>query len=288
MKSLPNGSLPNLIAKGKKIEENDTKTRFLQLVSSFYYLHNEKHIVHGDLKGQNILFDKYYDIQVIDFGLSTTFQSNNSMLYTICRSFVSIPPEMISGQSYNVKSDILSVAILLYHLVCGKLPFRRKSQKVIFDQIQNHKSNESEISSDLTNLIHQLLKKNPDERVFLHIIQKHPCFLLIYYNQLLNSSLEQAMKLYHENLIGNSIKNMSLSQNLLIENHILIKEKITVHLRCLNQIEFQVKRCRSSMRKHQFLSRIKSRQNIIFRMFSELSALLVQEKKLLWAVRHSS
>jgi hypothetical protein len=56
------------------------------------------------------------------------------------------------------------------------------------------------------------------------------------------------MKLYHENLIGNSIKNMSLRQNLLIENHILIKEKMTVHLRYLNQTEFQVERCQSSMR----------------------------------------
>jgi serine/threonine protein kinase len=76
MEYLPNGNLHDFIRKNNKLEENYAKRLFLQLISVLDYLHNQKYIVHRDLKSENIMLDKYYNIRVIDFGFSKTFQSD--------------------------------------------------------------------------------------------------------------------------------------------------------------------------------------------------------------------
>jgi serine/threonine protein kinase len=130
MEYLPNGTLHEFIKKYQKFEEDHAKRLFLQLIAVLDYLHHKKHIVHRDLKSENIMLDKNYNIRVVDFGFSRTFQSDDSLFYTKCGSLSFVAPEIIFGQPYNSKCDIWSSGIILYHMLCGKFPFDGKDLNI--------------------------------------------------------------------------------------------------------------------------------------------------------------
>jgi serine/threonine protein kinase len=273
MEYLPNGSLYDFITKNKKFEENDAKVLFLQLIEVIKYLHHDINLVHRDLKSQNIMLDKYYNIRLIDFDLSRTFQSGNSMFYTKCGSLASVAPEIISGQPYNAKCDMWSSGIILYQMICGKLPFEGKNQNTLCRQIKFNEPNYDGISPDLTNLIKQLLKKNPDERITLSDIQSHSCFLYFDYCQLLNSTLEQ-VKTFYETILTKNDQNDNF-----LKEHILNKGQITDFLHCLNQIKFEnVRSYQIFEKKTQMINQKKSQPNTRFRRRSDPTSCLFKER----------
>lgn len=54
---------------GKPIQEGLVRRYFMQILLALEYLHNEMHIIHRDLKAENVMLDKYNNIRLIDFGL---------------------------------------------------------------------------------------------------------------------------------------------------------------------------------------------------------------------------
>ncbi len=80
-------------------------------------------IIISDLKPENLLLDSEYRIKIVDFGLST-FYAPNSLLQTACGSPCYAAPEMIAGLKYNgLMTDIWSMGIILFAMICGFLPF---------------------------------------------------------------------------------------------------------------------------------------------------------------------
>jgi serine/threonine protein kinase len=228
------------------------------------------------------MLDKFFNVGVIDFGLSAIFQSDNPMLFTKCGSLASAPPEMILGQPYNAKCDIWSSGIILYKMVCGKLPFYGENQTILFQQILSSEPKYEGISPELTSLIQQCLKKNPDERISLLDIQNQPSLLLFDYSQLLKSTLTQAITFYDELLIDDDSDNTVLQKCQIIKNRILIKEKITTFMECLNQGEFmQINTDQYVQKPSHMINMKESRPNSISRRFSEPANQLFQRKELL-------
>ena len=83
---LPNGSLANYIQENGPLSEQTTLKYFMQIYSVLKYLHKTVHIVHRDLKAENILLDSNYNIRIIDFGLSKQFEDDSSVFRTLCGS----------------------------------------------------------------------------------------------------------------------------------------------------------------------------------------------------------
>jgi serine/threonine protein kinase len=54
---------------------------FLQLISDLEYLHNVKHVAHRDAKAENIIFDRFDNIRLIDFGMSRTFFGERELFH---------------------------------------------------------------------------------------------------------------------------------------------------------------------------------------------------------------
>jgi serine/threonine protein kinase len=213
MEHVPNGSLSNFIRKNNKMEGKYAQRLFLQLITVRDCLHHQKHDVYRDIKTENIIRDRNGNIRVIDFGFSKIFQSDHSLFSTKCGSPLFVAPEVKLGQPYNNKCDIWSSGVILYEMICGKLPFKKNNLNFLFKQIQNSEPNYDEIPKDISNLIQNLLKKDPNDRISLSDIKNHPYLLSFDYNHILASTLERIKTLYEDSSFNVDFDDGLLEQN---------------------------------------------------------------------------
>ncbi|KAK7499798.1 hypothetical protein BaRGS_00008889, partial [Batillaria attramentaria] len=111
----------HLVAHGR-MNEREARRKFRQIVSAVAYCHS-RHVVHRDLKAENLLLDANLNIKIADFGFSNFF-TPNTPLKTWCGSPPYAAPELFEGKEYSApKVDVWSLGVVLYVLVCGALPF---------------------------------------------------------------------------------------------------------------------------------------------------------------------
>ena len=167
--------ITNLIENGEFDESKSCKI-FQQILSSLEYLHNNN-ICHRDIKPENILLDEYGDAKLSDFGLSKKFEKNE-LLKTACGSPIYAAPEMIQGKPYKgTCTDIWSLGISLYTMICGELPFDiedGEDMKTLVYNITHGKYTIPEYVSPLCkDLIQKILEINPEKRITIDEIKNH-------------------------------------------------------------------------------------------------------------------
>ncbi|XP_036148232.1 testis-specific serine/threonine-protein kinase 4 isoform X2 [Monomorium pharaonis] len=127
MEYAKNGSLLDVIRRNTYIDELRSRRWFRQLLEAIDYCH--KHgIVHRDVKCENLLMDYHFNIKLSDFGFARgQMNSKNgewSLSTTYCGSYAYASPEILRGIPYHPQlSDIWSMGVVLYAMVCGRLPF---------------------------------------------------------------------------------------------------------------------------------------------------------------------
>jgi len=110
-----------LVAHGR-MKEKEARRIYRQIVSAIDYCHN-LHVIHRDLKAENLLLDSNMNVKIADFGFSNQF-SPGQRLNTWCGSPPYAAPELFQGKEYSgPEVDIWSLGVVLYVLVCGGLPF---------------------------------------------------------------------------------------------------------------------------------------------------------------------
>lgn len=85
-------------------------------------------VVHRDIKTENLMVGKNFEIKLADFGFSTAYkgQSNNNILYSQKGTLNYVAPEISEGKPYNgIQADIFSLGVTLFIIVTGKMPFKR-------------------------------------------------------------------------------------------------------------------------------------------------------------------
>lgn len=129
------GQMLDYIISHGKLKEKQARKFSRQIASSLDYCHRNS-IVHRDLKIENILISKNGDIKIIDFGLSNLFAPRGH-LKTFCGSLYFAAPELLQARAYTgPEVDVWSFGIVLYVLVCGKVPFDDQSMPALHAKIK--------------------------------------------------------------------------------------------------------------------------------------------------------
>ena len=172
------GELFNYIVKKQRLSENETAFFYYQIIEGIEYIHS-KGIAHRDLKPENLLLDKDKKIKIIDFGLSNYFDGVQK-LETPCGSPCYASPEMVGGHKYNgFFIDVWATGIILFAMLCGYLPFEDDNNDILFKQILSGKIDYPEYLSDLSrDLLNKIIETNPEKRIKIEDIKKHPFYLL--------------------------------------------------------------------------------------------------------------
>ncbi|KAI1897775.1 hypothetical protein AGOR_G00086750 [Albula goreensis] len=160
-----------LVAHGR-MKEKEARAKFRQIVSAVQYCH-QKHIVHRDLKAENLLLDADMNIKIADFGFSNEFTLGNK-LDTFCGSPPYAAPELFQGKKYNgPEVDVWSLGVILYTLVSGSLPFDGQNLKELRERVLRGKYRiPFYMSTDCENLLKRFLVLNPSKRGTLEQIMK--------------------------------------------------------------------------------------------------------------------
>ncbi|CAI2362813.1 unnamed protein product [Moneuplotes crassus] len=168
----------------------DTLKIFYQIFKTAAYLMKKK-IIHRDYKPPNIMVEKTqnsdyfgYQIQLIDFGFSRTYQDslNDKM---VMGSPHYVAPESLN-QEYSYSADVWSIGIMLYFSICFRYPFEDTDEEELFRKIQEQelsfhpKETWDTVPEELKDLVKMMLEKDPMKRIHIKDIPVHPAFKQIH------------------------------------------------------------------------------------------------------------
>ncbi|KAJ5291749.1 hypothetical protein N7478_001000 [Penicillium angulare] len=168
------GQMLDYIISHGKLKEKQARKFARQIASALDYCHRNS-IVHRDLKIENILISKTGDIKIIDFGLSNLF-SPRSLLKTFCGSLYFAAPELLQARQYTgPEVDVWSFGIVLYVLVCGKVPFDDQSMPQLHAKIKKGVVEYPPgLTTECRHIISRMLVTDPKQRASLAEIMSHP------------------------------------------------------------------------------------------------------------------
>ncbi|TSV54866.1 Serine/threonine-protein kinase Nek4 [Bagarius yarrelli] len=161
--------------KGELLPERQVVEWFVQIAMALQYLH-EKHILHRDLKTQNIFLTKTNIIKVGDLGIARVLENHNDMASTLIGTPYYMSPELFSNKPYNYKSDVWALGCCVYEMATLKHAFNAKDMNSLVYRIVEGKLPQmpSKYDLQLGELIKRMLCKRPEDRPDVKHILRQP------------------------------------------------------------------------------------------------------------------
>jgi serine/threonine-protein kinase len=129
-----------------------------------------RHIVHRDVKPQNVLIDEEGSAKVTDFGIARTLDEDGLTADgRVIGTTDYVAPEQALGRPVTGQSDLYSLGIVLYEMLTGEVPFRGDSQvavamKHVREELPDVQRKRPEVSASLAAVIDRAAAKRPEDR----------------------------------------------------------------------------------------------------------------------------
>jgi serine/threonine protein kinase/formylglycine-generating enzyme required for sulfatase activity len=199
MKLVEGEELSNIL---KRLRQGDANARqsyplsrlietFIKLCEGLGFAHS-RGVIHRDLKPANIMVGRFGEVQIMDWGVAKIVGSKEetaerivgsdrrdagvgtTMVGAILGTPTYMSPEQARGETetLNIQSDIFSLGVILYELLCLKLPWTGKNSEEILEQVReanpqppSARDGEKNIPPDLEQLAMRCLEKDPRKRI---------------------------------------------------------------------------------------------------------------------------
>ena len=160
-------TLKKFIEKKGKLDVKEATGIGIQIAQGMEAAH-ASHIIHRDIKPQNIIISKEGKVKVTDFGIAKAATSN-TITSNAMGSVHYISPEQARGGYSDEKSDIYSLGVTLYEMLSGRVPFEGESTvTVALAHIQEEAVTldiaEPGIPHSLSKIVQKCMQKKPDMR----------------------------------------------------------------------------------------------------------------------------
>lgn len=164
-------TLKELIRKSGRIRPARAIQMTMRILAAVDHAHRN-HIVHRDIKPQNILVDENGVVKVADFGIARLTTSSSTLTQNdgnVLGSVHYFSPEQANGLVADEKSDLYSVGVVLYEMVTGQVPFDGDSPisvalKHVREAPRSTRTLNPEISRGLDEVILKALDKDSARR----------------------------------------------------------------------------------------------------------------------------
>ncbi|KAI1069704.1 hypothetical protein LB507_008482 [Fusarium sp. FIESC RH6] len=169
------GDLFTFINLKGRLSEEVSVYFFRQIISAISYCHSFN-ICHRDLKPENILISANLQIKIADFGMAALHQTDTHQLATACGSPHYAAPELLKNRQYRGdKADIWSMGVILFAMLTATLPFDDPDLRVMMNRTKKGQYEmPSFLSPEAEDLIRRMLQVNPERRITLKEIWRHP------------------------------------------------------------------------------------------------------------------
>jgi CHASE2 domain-containing sensor protein len=133
------------------------------------YAHKQN-VVHRDIKPANIMYELESDVvKVTDFGIARITDSSKTKTGMVLGTPSYMSPEQLSGKKVDGRSDLFSLAVSLYQMLCGKLPFEGDSMAQLMFRIANEQAPDiltinPSLPPGLVAFLDRAMAKEADER----------------------------------------------------------------------------------------------------------------------------
>ena len=166
-------SLQSILNKKINGFNNEEIYDIITQLNNTFKIMNKNHIVHRDLKLDNILI-KYTDntktkfiVKLSDYGLSKQLVSLSKFCNTHAGTPLTMAPEIINDEEYNDKCDLWSLGVIIYQMFFKQYPYSSNTEMGLLKQINNFCQTILKKTNDnkLDYLINKLLIKEPKLRI---------------------------------------------------------------------------------------------------------------------------
>ena len=161
-------TLKRYIRRYGRLSARETVDFAIQIASGLQAAH-EHHIIHRDIKPQNILVSDSGTIKVTDFGIARAATGDDTISSSAMGSVRYLSPEQARGGYADERSDIYSLGITIYEMATGKVPFDGENTVAIAlmhlrDEITPPRCYFPDIPSSLEKIILKCTMKQPEQR----------------------------------------------------------------------------------------------------------------------------
>src|SRR3954468_17157053 len=169
MELLKGGDLAPYVKQANLLPVDRVVSIVARAADALGYAHKQN-VVHRDIKPANMMYHAETDIlKLTDFGIARLTDSSKTKTGMVLGTPSYMSPEQLAGKKIEGRSDLFSLAVSLYQMLCGQLPFQGESMAQLMFKIANEpptdiRSVNPEVAPALAAFLERALAKDPEQR----------------------------------------------------------------------------------------------------------------------------